>query len=115
MWGVCSPASTPPAEIAARLSGDEFAVLVRGDHEDTAAVAYAAWQAIGAAPIAWDSGQISVRASVGYAQANLHTPRQLLADADEAMYRAKRSQTGVCAHQPLTPPSGRRSRDRHYR
>ncbi|MDZ5446765.1 GGDEF domain-containing protein [Micromonospora sp. 4G57] len=105
-----------PVEVAARLSGDEFALLVRGDQDDTAAAARAAWRAIGAAPIGLDTGEISIRASVGYTHTHLQTsPRQLLAEADEAMYHAKRSATGVCGHHPLTTPPGRRSRDRHHR
>ncbi|MGW3607943.1 GGDEF domain-containing protein [Micromonospora sp. NPDC005161] len=104
-----------PVEVAARLSGDEFALLVRGDHDDTAAVARAAYRAIGDAPIRLDSGEVSIRASVGYAHTHLPTsPRQLLAEADDAMYEAKRSATGVCGHHPLTTAPGRRSRDRHH-
>ena len=105
-----------PVEIAARLAGDEFALLVRGDHDDTAAVARTAWRTIGAAPIGLNSGDISISASVGYTHTRLNTPpRQLLAEADEAMYHAKRTGTGVCGHHPLTTPPGRRSRDRHHR
>ena len=105
-----------PVEIAARLSGDEFALLVRGDHDDTAAVARTAWRTIGAASIGLDSGDISVSASVGYTHTHFNTPpRQLLAEADEAMYHAKRSGIGVCGHHPLITPPGRRSRDRHHR
>ncbi|MEH0933977.1 GGDEF domain-containing protein [Micromonospora psammae] len=104
-----------PAEVAARLSGDEFALLVRGDHDEVADAARTAWRAISAAPIALSGGEVSIGASVGYTHTHLHTsPRQLLAEADEAMYHAKRSGTGVCGHHPLSTPSGRRSRDRHH-
>ncbi|MCI4066186.1 GGDEF domain-containing protein [Micromonospora sp. R77] len=104
-----------PVEIAARLSGDEFALLVRGDADATAAVARAAWRVIGAAPIDLGCGAISVRASVGYTHTRASTPpRQLLAEADGAMYQAKRTGVGVCRHQPLTAPPGRYGRDRHY-
>lgn len=104
-----------PVEIAARLSGDEFALLVRGDHDDTAAVARAAWRSIGAAPIHLDNADISIRASVGYTHTYLQTTaRRLLAEADEAMYLAKRLATGVCGYHPSPTSPQRRSRDRHY-
>ncbi|MGS2618067.1 GGDEF domain-containing protein [Micromonospora sp. LZ34] len=102
-----------PVEVAARLSGDEFALLVRGDHDEVADIARAAWRVIGGAPIHLAGDEVNVRASVGYTHTHLPTsPRQLLAEADEAMYHAKRSGTGVHGHHPLTPP-GQRSRDRH--
>ncbi|GGS10093.1 hypothetical protein GCM10010169_63580 [Micromonospora fulviviridis] len=105
-----------PVEIAARLSGDEFALLVRGEHEDVAAAARAAWQAIGVAPFRLTSGEVSVSGSVGYTHSPAYlsaNPRQLLAEADAAMYQAKRSGAGVHGHHPLAAPVGR-SRDRHH-
>ncbi|MGK5741501.1 GGDEF domain-containing protein [Micromonospora sp. URMC 103] len=103
-----------PVEVAARLSGDEFAVLVRGDRDETAAAARAACRTIRAARIDLDSGAVTVTASVGYTHTHdpHASPRQLLAEADVAMYEAKRSRTGVHGHHPLAAP-GRRSRDRH--
>ncbi|WP_435124419.1 GGDEF domain-containing protein [Micromonospora tulbaghiae] len=105
-----------PVEVAARLSGDEFALLVRGDRDDTAAAAHAAWRTIGAAPVRVEGGHITVSASVGYTYLPAYltgSPRQLLAEADAAMYQAKQSRTGVHGHEPLAAPTGRRSRDRH--
>lgn len=107
-----------PVEVAARLSGDEFALLVVGDRDATAEAARAAWRAIGAAPIPVDSGAVNVSASVGYTHLPAYltgSPRQLLAEADAAMYEAKRSRTGVHGHHPLAAPAGGRSRDRHHR
>jgi diguanylate cyclase (GGDEF)-like protein len=105
-----------PVEIAARLSGDEFALLVRGDHHDVAEAARTAWRVIGGAPIRLDRGDIGIRASVGYTQARLGmSPRQVLTEADDAMYQAKGSGSGVCGHHPLATPPGGRSRDRHHR
>ncbi|MGN9807126.1 diguanylate cyclase domain-containing protein [Micromonospora sp. L32] len=106
-----------PVQIAARLSGDEFALLVSGDDDDTATAADAAWQVIAGAPIRLDTGDIPVAASVGYTHTrDPHaSPRQLLAEADTAMYQAKGSGGGVCAYCPRGTPPQRRSRDRHYR
>ncbi|MGQ5261050.1 GGDEF domain-containing protein [Micromonospora sp. ZYX-F-536] len=104
-------------EIAARLSGDEFALLVRGDRDDVAAVSRAAWHSIGGAPIRLDNGDtIDVHASVGYTLLRLGvSPRQVLAEADQAMYQAKRLGLGVWGHSALTgPPDYGRSRDRHH-
>jgi diguanylate cyclase (GGDEF)-like protein len=105
-----------PVEVAARLSGDEFALLVSGDSDDVAAAARAAWRAIGGAPIPVSTGDINIRASVGYTLARLGmSPRQVLADADQAMYHAKRDGTGVHGRSPFSTPSAGRSRDRHHR
>ncbi|QGN49789.1 diguanylate cyclase [Micromonospora sp. WMMC415] len=105
-----------PVEIAARLSGDEFALLVRGDPDEVAAAAHAASRVLTAAPIRVVNGEVTVAASVGYTHTHdpHASPRQLLAEADAAMYHAKRAGTGVHGHHPLAPPPGRRSRDRHY-
>ncbi|MFG1888090.1 diguanylate cyclase domain-containing protein [Micromonospora sp. NPDC049051] len=106
-----------PVRIAARLSGDEFALLVDGDADDTAAVAHAAWHLIAAGPMRVINGDIGVTASVGYTHTHdpHASPRQLLAEADTAMYQAKRSTIGVCDYRPHSTPSPRRSRDRHHR
>ncbi|MGN9920280.1 GGDEF domain-containing protein [Micromonospora palomenae] len=107
-----------PIEIAARLSGDEFALLVRGDRDDVAAAAHAAWSSIGGAPLHLDNDgtTIDVATSVGFTLLRLGmSPRQVLAEADQAMYKAKRLGLGVWGHSPLTEPSGYgRSRDRHH-
>ncbi|MCW3818597.1 GGDEF domain-containing protein [Micromonospora sp. DR5-3] len=103
-----------PVRVAARLSGDEFALLVTGDREDTAAAADAAWQAIAADSIRVVNGDLQVTASVGYT--HTHHPntstRQLLTQADRAMYEAKRVDGGVREYlSQLTPAV--RSRSRH--
>ncbi len=105
-----------PVRVAARLSGDEFALLVAGDREDTATAAHAAWQAIAAGSIRVVNGDLQVTASVGYTHTrhpNAST-RQLLTEADCAMYEAKRAGSGVHEYLPHRTATVR-SRDRHYR
>jgi diguanylate cyclase (GGDEF)-like protein len=107
----------PPVGLAARLSGDEFVLVVHGDADQAAAAAHAAWQVIGAAPIPLADAIVEVSASVGYANARLGIGyRQLLRDADEAMYRAKTTGAGVRGHCPSTGDTDaqplRRYRDR---
>ncbi|MCX5122002.1 GGDEF domain-containing protein [Micromonospora sp. NBC_00362] len=103
-----------PVRVAARLSGDEFALLVLGDRDDTAAAARAAWQVIAAEPIRVVNGELTVAASVGYTHVHTDfaTSRQLLAQADTAMYEAKRTGSGVCEYLPHRTPAAR-SRNRH--
>ena len=82
---------TFPVVLAARLSGDEFALVVDGERAQTAAVADAALQLITGRPVRLGSDEVAVSASVGYATAALGvTTRELLHAADLAMYRAKR-------------------------
>ncbi|PZG09665.1 GGDEF domain-containing protein [Micromonospora craterilacus] len=108
-------ASLPkPVKIAARLSGDEFALLVRGGREDTDAAAHAAWQVISSHTIQVTNGDLRVVASVGYAHTGRRhaSVRDLLTEADQAMYRAKKSGTGVHGSHGMVP-AGPRSRSRH--
>ena len=108
---------SPPVLLAARLSGDEFALLIAGDHEQTRACAHAAATAISSQPIPIAGTQdIAMRASVGYAQAAADsTARALLHHADLAMYHAKRSGTGVTDTTAAPLPPRTRCRDaRHH-
>jgi diguanylate cyclase (GGDEF)-like protein len=90
-----------PVVLAVRLSGDEFALLVHGNRDAVTVAARHAWQTITATPIRLPGADIAVGVSVGYATARLGlTPRQLLACADEAMYRAKTSGIAVAGHTP---------------
>ncbi|WP_422747266.1 diguanylate cyclase domain-containing protein [Micromonospora sp. WMMD1219] len=85
-----------PVRLAARLSGDEFALLVDGGSDDVAAVARAAWRAVGRHPIDLGDHALVVRASVGHISAVLGVgPRTLLHQADIAMYQAKQTGSGV--------------------
>jgi diguanylate cyclase (GGDEF)-like protein len=79
-----------PVALAARLSGDEFVLLVYGTPADVQAAAHAAWHAVRAAPAMLGDHPVTVQASVGYAYARPGGhPRDLLGAADLAMYRAK--------------------------
>ena len=82
---------TRPVLFAARLSGDEFALVVDGGTDQSAAAAHAALRAITRDPVRTSNRDIAVTASVGHATANLgNSARDLLHTADLAMYQAKR-------------------------
>jgi diguanylate cyclase (GGDEF)-like protein len=79
-----------PIAVAARLSGDEFLLIVHGDRDATSAAARAALTALTSRPIRVGSQPIEVTASAGWATAALGvTTRELLHAADTAMYYAK--------------------------
>jgi diguanylate cyclase (GGDEF)-like protein len=79
-----------PITMVARMSGDEFLLIVHGDRDDTTAAAHAAHTALTGRPVTLDSQQITVTASAGWATAGTGTTtRELLHAADTAMYQAK--------------------------
>lgn len=105
--------SAPPGSTAARIGGDEFAVLLLGD-VDTAAAAERACSAVQDVRVAVAGEPVSITASVGWAVAERwHTTELLLHDADQAMYRAKlRGGAGASGVAPRpTPP---RAPDLHH-
>ncbi|GGM28819.1 hypothetical protein GCM10011608_11980 [Micromonospora sonchi] len=105
----------PPVALAVHLSGDEFALVVHGDHDDVETAAQAAHRRVADSPYNIEGQRIAITASVGYAAAEPHMlPRDLLHAADQAMYLAKRTPGSAHAHDPghdPTPDGGTRYRD----
>lgn len=100
--------ATGKVGLIARLGGDEFAVVLP-NHDATRAAGVAATLRASM----WDAFQVSgvpvaIYASVGLASAPEHgkTAAELLAQADIAMYQAKRSDLGIATYRPQrTDPS----------
>jgi diguanylate cyclase (GGDEF)-like protein len=88
-----------PSDRAGRLGGDEFVVLCPGlvDADAARSVAARIVDAI-STPLALRDGMASISASIGVARAGAgDTPASLIAAADVAMYRAKRTARGAVA------------------
>ena len=87
-----------PTDIAARLGGDEFAVIQRGlsTKDEADALANRLREAI-AEPFSINGYVLTVSTCVGYTVCREAAPdlEDLLAAADEALYRAKKSGSGV--------------------
>lgn len=82
----------PQDAIVARLGGDEFGVLVKGGYEETLEAAHALRASL-TYPFSIHGNSILVGVSVGHAHND--GAGDLLKRADNAMYRAKRSEMGV--------------------
>ncbi len=96
-------AALRPGDTLARLGGDEFAVLLE-DGDDPVTVAERMRQVLND-PFTVDGNQLSVRASIGVAVVtpDMLTPtsNEIMASADIAMYRAKRSgKNELCIYRP---------------
>jgi diguanylate cyclase (GGDEF)-like protein len=85
----------PSGSHLARLGGDEFGILTQGSSDE----AFELGQAIRATlsyPIALSTEQVKVDVSIGIARFNSElTASELLHQADQMMYEAKRSKAGV--------------------
>ena len=83
-----------PYDAVCRYGGDEFVVIVAGTGAERGAARAAAAIAAGLRdrPVATPAGEVQVTASIGVAVAPVgaHDPERLIADADRAMYAAKR-------------------------
>ena len=96
-----------PAAVVARVGGDEFAVALTGDiAADHAAIAKALHEEIGTVPV---TAGAAVTASIGVALGAVRAHDReaveaLLAEADEAMYRAKRAARGEVVVTELRSP-----------
>jgi diguanylate cyclase (GGDEF)-like protein len=83
----------PRGALLARLGGDEFGVLVPGEEGMEVAVALRATLQF---PFNVAGHEVKLGVSIGEAFAERASDSQnLLRRADEAMYRAKREQTGI--------------------
>ena len=87
--------SIPHGSLLARLGGDEFGALIRGEDGEEVALALRATLSY---PFHFEGFDFVLGVSVGIAHnAPDEIPTdQLLRRADEAMYEAKRSKSGVC-------------------
>jgi diguanylate cyclase (GGDEF)-like protein/PAS domain S-box-containing protein len=91
-------ASVRPADLVARMSGDEFNVLLESVDATTAAARVQQIAAALAAPYPLDARTVTVSASIGVvvSQAGFAGTDDYLRAADAAMYRAKSQRLGVC-------------------
>ncbi|GAA3343476.1 hypothetical protein GCM10020358_42900 [Amorphoplanes nipponensis] len=91
-------------DVAARIGGDEFVVLITGvpDPDHAVAAAQRILATAAAAPVHLGQEVLPVRASIGVATGRAgDTPKELLRRADIAMYQAKHlGKHGVQLHDP---------------
>ncbi|KFN45874.1 PAS domain-containing protein [Arenimonas metalli] len=90
--------SVRPADLVARMSGDEFNVLLEAVDEPTATARVGQIAAALSAPYRLDGRTVEVGASIGVvvSQPGLSSTDDYLRAADAAMYRAKSQRLGVC-------------------
>lgn len=85
-------------DLVARLSGDEFAILISGEHATAKAekLAKRISLAFKSAPFAAGTRHVRIKGSIGVAiyPGDCETPDELLGNADLALYRAKARRDG---------------------
>jgi diguanylate cyclase (GGDEF)-like protein len=87
-------AGTRESDLAARIGGEEFAILLpETDIADACVAAERLRNAIAARPVPCRGGHIAITVSIGVAAAGATTigPTELMKHADEALYAAKRA------------------------
>ncbi len=104
-------ASVRAADTLARISGDEFTVIMPGVGEaEATAAAEGLLEALGR-PLVWPGHELHVTASIGISvspEGGLD-PQTMQKSADFAMYEAKAQQSGICVfHQALAVRASRR-------
>ncbi|MBV1854378.1 sensor domain-containing diguanylate cyclase [Catellatospora sp. NEAU-YM18] len=87
-----------PADLAARVGGDEFVVLLSDTTRDGALATAERIRAALSEPVTVGEHQLSTGASIGVALGSVDRFDDLLRDADAAMYTAKRSPGGARVH-----------------
>ena len=85
--------SLPSQATLARLGGDEFGALITGDYESTMEAAFALHASV-SYPFLINGENIKIGVSIGFV-INDGT-RDMMHRADQAMYKAKREDLGVC-------------------
>jgi diguanylate cyclase (GGDEF)-like protein len=85
--------SLPSHSTLARLGGDEFGALISGDFESTMEAALAVHASV-SYPFAVSGELIKIGVSVGFVTND--GTRDMMHRADQAMYKAKREDLGVC-------------------
>ncbi len=87
-----------PEDVVARFGGDEFAILFEDTTLDEALSAVERIQTVTSRPVELAGASIAAHFSIGVASSSggQLTTDQILAEADVAMYAAKRSGTRVC-------------------
>jgi diguanylate cyclase (GGDEF)-like protein/PAS domain S-box-containing protein len=104
--------ATRPCDVTSRWGGEEFCVLLDeiGDDDELEALVERLRTAVGATPIPiGENGAVHVTISIGAVRPSpdCHTPEQLLASADAALYVAKRggrNQTRIGRGAPMLVP-----------
>lgn len=85
--------SLPTHSTLARLGGDEFGALISGSYESTMDAALALHASV-SYPFAINGESIKIGVSVGFVSND--GTRDMMHRADQAMYKAKREDLGVC-------------------